>query len=179
VEEQCKGEEKDARDYHKMIEGCVRIFPSNATARSLVRGGTRGMREREVDGGGLEGKRSSETGEHRIPAEEMVLTMVGICIRRFGSGTWRERIFHVWRSATILPLQAALSVDTEGDVTQSLSQLLPQQDLVQVGGRSVLLEGGKDWFRVSLVGRGRRLLRACQSDRSSWLWTVDGVGGRR
>ena len=78
-----------------------------------------------------------------------------------------------------LLLHAALDVKPEGDWTQSLSQLLPQQDLFQLGGRSVLLERGKDRFRVSLVGRGRRLLRASQRDRSPRLWTVDGVGGRR
>jgi len=38
------GEEQGALDYHKMIEGVgARIFPSDPTARSLVRGRTRGM----------------------------------------------------------------------------------------------------------------------------------------
>ena len=76
-------------------------------------------------------------------------------------------------------LHSAFVVEAEGDRTQSLRQLLPQQDLFQLGGRSVLLEGGEDRFWVSLVGRGRRLLRARQSDRPSRLWAVDRVGGRR
>ena len=108
------------------------------------------------------GKDRQKLGNTRIPAGKMVLTMGGICIRRFGSETRRERerTFHVWRSATALLLHTALDVKAESDVTQRLSQLLPQQDLFQLGGRSVLLEGGKDWFRVSLVGRGGRLLGA-------------------
>ena len=72
-----------------------------------------------------------------------------------------------------------LDVKAKGDGAQRLRQLPPQQNLLQLGGRSVLLEGCEDRFWVSLVGRVRRLLRARQRDGSPGLWRVDGVGGGR
>ena len=71
-----------------------------------------------------------------------------------------------------------LDVKAEGYMTQSLRQLLPQQNLFQVGGGSVLLEGDEDRFS-SRLGSVRRLLGVRQCDGPSRLWRVDGVGGRR
>lgn len=62
----------------------------------------------------------------------------------------------------------------EGDRTESLRQLLPEQDLVQLGGIPILSEGFEDRFRVSLDG-----LLLPQGNGSGRLWGMDGVGGGR
>ena len=77
---------------------------------------------------------------------------------------------------TITPLDSGRSIGVapaEGSRAQNLSQLPPQQNLFQLGGRSVQLEGGEDRFWVSPI---RRLLRVHQSDRSSRFRRIDGVG---
>ena len=72
-----------------------------------------------------------------------------------------------------------LDVNPEGYGAQSLRQLLPQQNLFQLGGRSVLLPGDEDLLLASLVGGVRGLLSIHQGDGSSWLRGMDGTGGRR
>jgi hypothetical protein len=71
---------------------------------------------------------------------------------------------------------AVLDVEPEGCRAQSLRQLLPQQDLLQLGGRSVLAEGVEDRF-----SRVRRLLRprVCQTDGPYGFRGMDDVGGGR
>jgi len=70
-----------------------------------------------------------------------------------------EGEFHVWLVIERDPYSfssggglGVASVKTEGCGTQRLGQLLPEQNLFQLGRRSVLLEGGEDVFWLSLVG---------------------------
>ena len=71
-----------------------------------------------------------------------------------------------------------LDVKAEGYMAQCFRQLRPQQNLFQIGGCSVLVEGGEDVLLASL-GRARRLLRVRERDGSHRHRRMDGAGGGR
>lgn len=75
----------------------------------------------------------------------------GFELSTFGSVTGERTLMRV-RSFSGWRVRVALDVKAEGDGAQRLRQLLPQQNLFQLGGSPVLLEEVKDLFLLPLVG---------------------------